>query len=493
MLHGRIDQLLTRIDPDDMEGWQLDFIAGLFLGLVRIYNEPDSSLALRLQALLQRNGNVSWMTPWSILDVFRMFFDEDMLYLLERLVATELIVNGDFETALGAEWTLTTGGSGVVDRDTLNAFEQKGCLHFDRPAVGDTAQAYQQLSSVASGVYRLNFFSIGTGGNGTRYGTCYLEGVFSGTTKRYNWTTYAWETIGGGWSAGTYLNLVPSTHYLLQSKRVEVPATATTLKVSFDTESTGEWYLDWVSFGLPYAYPRILLIVRFAAYGAAGFMPAWAGSSDTLLDRGDCESTTSPMIAGETVPVLTNALWARSAAQKYYGTYSYEGIKNIAAGTSAEVHLVDAVSTSDLHGAVPGTKYTFIARIRIPSSGMLGSELKLRVRDYASGAWEETEQAAANTYDAWQYVYVTRTIRGTATGFDLYFQMDSAAALNENSFGDDLRLWEGDNVDIALAGFLEGDYIAGEGGVYTKQHFDDILDLIKPAGVRVELEYWYKE
>ena len=137
-----------------------------------------------------------------------------------------------------------------------------------------------------------------------------------------------------------------------------------------------------------------------------------------LIDRGNGESATSPMVTPETVPVLSNATWARSSVQAYEGTYSYKFTKNNAPGDSADVDLVDNNLNSDLHGVIPGLEYTLSMRIFIPSGGILGSEIELLLIDYIPGV-EITRQAAANTYDEWQIVTVTRTIRSAATGFIL--------------------------------------------------------------------------
>jgi hypothetical protein len=98
------------------------------------------------------------------------------------------------------------------------------------------------------------------------------------------------------------------------------------------------------------------------------------------------------MIFDETVPVQPNALWVRDAAEYYFDTYSYKFTKNIASGTEAIVYLVDNTSTSDMHGLVADTEYTFIVRVKIPVAGALGSEILLEVGDYASAAWQWTAQ-----------------------------------------------------------------------------------------------------
>ena len=89
---------------------------------------------------------------------------------------------------------------------------------------------------------------------------------------------------------------------------------------------------------------------------------------------------------------------------------------------------------------MPGCTYTLSRWVYIPAaSGILGSEVLLAIGDYAAGAWAENVQAAALTYDAWQLVSVTRTIRATATGAYVREQAASAAALNEYYYVDDIR------------------------------------------------------
>ncbi|KKL46873.1 hypothetical protein LCGC14_2341210, partial [marine sediment metagenome] len=158
-----------------------------------------------------------------------------------------------------------------------------------------------------------------------------------------------------------------------------------------------------------------------------------------LIDRADCESTTSPMIFGETVPTLVNALWARDSGQADEGTYSFKATKDVAAGTDGSVDLVDNNTTTDLHGLIAGLEYTFTIRLRIPSGGILGSEITLELHDYVGG-WTFTSQAAANTYDEWQSVTVTRTLRAAATGTVVKIAIASAAEDGELFNVDNIRV-----------------------------------------------------
>jgi hypothetical protein len=123
------------------------------------------------------------------------------------------------------------------------------------------------------------------------------------------------------------------------------------------------------------------------------------------------------------------------------GTGSYRCEKTIAAGTLGRVYLQDNSLTTDLHGLSLSTQYTFTAWLYIPAaSGILGSEITLNLADYNSG-WDVTSQAAANTYDAWQQVTVTRTLRGIGTtGARVYVNMASTADTNEYFWIDNLTL-----------------------------------------------------
>ena len=158
-----------------------------------------------------------------------------------------------------------------------------------------------------------------------------------------------------------------------------------------------------------------------------------------LIDRGNCESTTSPMIFGETVPLIVNALWARDNAQAYEGTYSYKYTKDVAAGTGASVDLADNNTSTDMHGLIAGLEYVFSCRIYIPSGGLLGTEIALRIFDF-DGGFANTSQLAANIYDEWQEVSVTRTLRSAATGAIIRLAIGSGAENAELFYVDNIRL-----------------------------------------------------
>jgi len=162
---------------------------------------------------------------------------------------------------------------------------------------------------------------------------------------------------------------------------------------------------------------------------------------DNLIDRPGCESTTAPMIFGETVPLLSNATFARSADFSHTGDYSYKHTKIIAAGTAGIVRLIDALSTTNMHGLVAGSTYNLTTWVYIPTaSGILGTEVTFQLDDHNGVGWSSNAVVAANTYDAWQQITLPVTLRDGALGTHLSILAASAAADTEYFYVDDIRL-----------------------------------------------------
>ena len=121
-----------------------------------------------------------------------------------------------------------------------------------------------------------------------------------------------------------------------------------------------------------------------------------------------------------------------------HGTGCFRAVKTNAAGNGpASICLSDNIISTDLHGITAGTNETKSVDIYIPSaSGILGSEILFLIIDFAAGSWQTTSQAAANTYDAWQTVSVTRAIRAGATGASIKIEVSGNAESNEYFFAD---------------------------------------------------------
>ncbi len=159
-----------------------------------------------------------------------------------------------------------------------------------------------------------------------------------------------------------------------------------------------------------------------------------------LIDRGNCESATPPMIYGETVPYLVNATFARSGNFYRQGAYGYKIIKTIAAGTAALVFITDNTGSLDMHGFVAGHTYTIGAWLYIPSGGIEGSEITLQINNYTGGAWVYGGTVAQNLYNQWQFVIFTKTIAPTATGAYARIAINATSAINEFFHVDDISL-----------------------------------------------------
>ncbi len=158
------------------------------------------------------------------------------------------------------------------------------------------------------------------------------------------------------------------------------------------------------------------------------------------IDRGDCESTTPPMIFDETVPYRSNADFDRDITEAYADTYSYKVTKTVVNGTEAYVELQDNINTDDMHGLVAGHTYTFSAWLYIPTaSGIALNEIYLKSWDYDSG-WSGTGSSTPIAFDAWQKISVTRTLRSDATGIRLRIQIESTAEDTEYFYIDDIEL-----------------------------------------------------
>lgn len=159
-----------------------------------------------------------------------------------------------------------------------------------------------------------------------------------------------------------------------------------------------------------------------------------------LIDRGNCESATPPYLTGETDDNNSNCTFDRSGDTAHNGDYSFKFTKTVAAGTGARTrfHNHTDATAGDMAGLVAGCAYTLSAWVYIPTaSGILGSEITFELDDEDSAA---TTQAAANTYDEWQYVTVTRTLGTAATGVEVAIAAASAAANNEYFYVDDIRV-----------------------------------------------------
>jgi parallel beta-helix repeat protein len=176
-----------------------------------------------------------------------------------------------------------------------------------------------------------------------------------------------------------------------------------------------------------------------------------------FMDNSDCESTTPPMIDGETSAQTSNASWARSSTEEYYNTYSY--LLTITTGGTdgyATQEDTDTGTTNDMHGLSVGYEYTYSAWVYVPSSGgPAAAEVTLEVGQYYSAAWNWTTDAATGQ-DAWEKLSVNFTINAAATGIMLRAMIASTASDGEYCYFDTFRLQSNGFHNEHLQSFVDG-------------------------------------
>lgn len=158
-----------------------------------------------------------------------------------------------------------------------------------------------------------------------------------------------------------------------------------------------------------------------------------------LFDAGNCSTdgiSPIPRWRGEIPMAPVNATAVQSTAERLNGLHSLLVTKTIASGTEARVPFQDNETTSDLHERVPGQTYDIEAWVKIPSSGgPAAAEVELVIRDYYSGAWHETVDAAS-VQDAWEKLTVSKTLNASAAGAEVFLRIASTAENTEYLYTD---------------------------------------------------------
>ena len=147
-------QFIREITEPDIELLQdpyIDIAIYFFTGLKRFQGESNTLLLLRMRALIVREGD--WRserfgTPWDLLNVFSYYITRSKLYYVPNHVITELLINGDFEIAVGAEWTFSPSGDRSIDDSFTGSYK----LDFS------AFTSVRQTIAVTSGPYILNGF-----------------------------------------------------------------------------------------------------------------------------------------------------------------------------------------------------------------------------------------------------------------------------------------------------------------------------------------------
>lgn len=278
------------------------------------------------------------------------------------------------------------------------------------------------------------------------YSYKYIKGALSGTSSLFRFTAGASTTLMRGFIAGVTYRL---------TIQVYIPSgllTANQFSPYIGYYNAGAWttvaavpaylYDQWQTVTTEVTLPPTttgaaagITYTNSVVPEAFAYFDHVAIDIINLIKYADCEDATyPPQLDGNSA---SNVSASRSAVVAYEGTYSYKLNKNVAGGASAYYRLTANGATDDLHGLVPGVTYRIDIQVYIPSGGMLYNEVWLYLYDY-EGSWGSTYVSAVATYNAWQKLTVTRTIRADATGTQIWLYFGSPALLNEHFYIDEV-------------------------------------------------------
>jgi len=484
---------MTSMNVEIAEGKLLEIIIYFFTRIRRIWDETDDDLRNRFYSIIRREANKRWDTIWSIRDVFSYYFNKDDIYMIENYIETNLITNGGFEQGSGnnfTDWSKSESGSSViVEAVGGDEFVGDRAAEFQIDSSNSAASLYRTKNGVDQGHYKLDLFYWDDG-------FCPADNVITIEITRSS-DGYYWD-FAGNWQSGATgkdlkkKGIIGYTYWGEYIYQEEVVAEDITLTIK-NKGASGTAYkfrIDEVNFGEWKNYPsfKVLVLTDFSSE-IGDYVVLWNGSEDdNLMDRGECESTTSPMIFDETVPyepTPANQTWSRDNTDPYMEDFNWRLNKDTAAAAGdAETFLADNKNTTDMHGLVAETKYTLAFRGK-PDE--ITNVHKVIIHEYYSAAWHEIA-ILTDTAGSWKRYSETITLNAATTGFAISVFIDTDAAQNAKLDIDNMRLFKGEDADIEQAGYFDNDFIFGSGGGYSSSLYDDILDLIKPRGVKAVLE-----
>lgn len=280
-LYQYINDLCAMDGIDKLERSYLDILVGVFTTLKRFWSEDDTWFRKRFYAILRRNGNKRWDTPWSIVDVFSYYFDRERIFLIENPPTENKLVDGDFESSYLNAWQLSQSGDYLAELTNTDPFNGTWAMGLVSGTQGESS--ISQAVTLASGANSFGFMMRDTLGDP-------LADVLEvrlrrGDGKYYDFSTRTWG------DAVTGARYKSSSKYKYQSDWVILSAGGD-ITISFHplAESCSV-VIDDVWLGPHPARPTIKLVIQ--TYGQDGeFMSAWPGDEDPLEGL-DYEETAS--------------------------------------------------------------------------------------------------------------------------------------------------------------------------------------------------------
>jgi hypothetical protein len=270
---------------DNYYGEYLDRIIYYFTGFVRdpLGVESDASFRNRFKAVAVRALNPSWLTTWSIRDVFSYFFPLSIIYVTENYVLDEFFTDGSFEVDPALNWVVVNSGASATSFVTHDMFYGTACAEVSIDSSGSACSIAQTIASVPIGKYLLSFFTK----DDRLLPTSDLFKVIAQRASDsfyYNFDTQTWQALA---TSKTVVKNV-GTRYESQQLFVDVPG-IDNITIKFEnvggTSVAYKYYLDKITFGTFLPYPTLKLVLVDENLGDV-FMNLWSGTADpiALLD-----------------------------------------------------------------------------------------------------------------------------------------------------------------------------------------------------------------
>ena len=171
------------------------------------------------------------------------------------------------------------------------------------------------------------------------------------------------------------------------------------------------------------------------ALDIAGGLPSPAGVELSrvvweYVAGGDCEGDEPPVVAGRTSSHTNVSEYERSDEQAYSGNHSWKITVAQGASDSASVFIGFNVAYADL---LPMTQITFSARVYVPASDLLLSDVELEIMcgevdSEGATTWENTRSENPTAYDSWEYLEATTTISAACQNIRLALKVTDRSA-----------------------------------------------------------------
>lgn len=163
----------------------------------------------------------------------------------------------------------------------------------------------------------------------------------------------------------------------------------------------------------------------------------WRSDITDYMTYGDCENANSPTLDGGTSG-LTNATWARSAAQAQEGSYSWLLTKTSAAAAGdAYTYLTDNTTTTDMHGLTAGQTYRLDCWMYTDVATLTNADVVFQ--EYYAAAWNDTLTFNISSASTWEREQATVTLNSATTGVTIKVLIESAEDVGKLLYLDDIK------------------------------------------------------